>query len=214
MTMDTRGLGLTRASMGDAPRVAALLAQAFDDDPLMRYAVPDARQRSRLLRRLIGLNVRYVCRYGEVYATPGFAGAAVWLPPGRTTPTLGRMLRAGMFVAALRIPWPVLRRLAAVEAHVQALHARYAPEAHWYLAQIGVEPAQQRQGIATRLLQPMLAHCDAQALPCYLETENGANVAFYGRHGFQVVAENADLPAGLHIWAMLREPSASATPGC
>ena len=201
-----------RVGRAEAPRVAALLAHAFHDDPLMRYAIPDARQR-RVLPRLIALNVRYVCRYGEVYATPGFEGAALWLPPRRTTPTLGRMLRAGMAAAPFTVPWPVLWRLAAVESHAQALHTRYAPEPHWYLAQIGVEPAQQRQGVASRLLRSMLAHCDAQALPCYLETEHEANIAFYKRFGFRIVAEDANLPSGLHIWAMLRAPSASATRG-
>jgi ribosomal protein S18 acetylase RimI-like enzyme len=98
-----------------------------------------------------------------------------------------------------------------VEAHAQALHDRFAPEPHWYLAQLGVEPAQQRQGIASRLLAPMLSYLDAQALPGYLETENEANVAFYERRGFRVVAVDASLPAGLHIWAMRR--AAGGTPG-
>jgi hypothetical protein len=52
----------------------------------------------------------------------------------------------------------------------------------------------------------MLAHLDAHALPCYLETENAANVAFYECFGFRLVAEDASLPAGLRIWAMLRPP--------
>jgi ribosomal protein S18 acetylase RimI-like enzyme len=198
------GLGLMRVGRANVPRVAALLARAFGEDAFMCYAIPDARQRRHLLPWLIGLNVRDGCRYGAVYATPGLEGAAVWLPPGRTRRTPWRMLRGGMVAAPLRVRWSILRRLAAVEAHAQALHDRYAPEPHWYLAQIGVEPAQQRQGIASRLLHPMLAHLDAQTLPCYLETENEVNVAFYERLGFRVVAEGAGLPAGLHIWAMLR----------
>ena len=199
------GLGLTRVGSGraDVARVGALLARAFAEDPLMCYAIPDARQRRRLLPWLIGLTVRDACSYGAVYATAGFEGAAVWLPPGRARRTPWRMLRAGMLAAPLRIPWSVLRRLAAVEARAQALHERYAPEPHWYLAQIGVEPAQQRQGIASRLLQPMLAYLDAQALPCYLETENEQNVAIYERYGFRVVATDAS-EAGPHIWALLR----------
>jgi ribosomal protein S18 acetylase RimI-like enzyme len=151
----------------------------------------------------MGLNVRYGCRYGEVYHTPDYTGAAIWLPPGQTAYTLWRMLRAGMFVAPLRLPWPMLRRLATVESRAQALHERYAPGSHWYLAQIGVEPAFQRQGIASRLLRPMLVRADAAGLPCYLETENPANIGIYQRYGFQVVAEDA-MVNGPHIWAMVR----------
>lgn len=197
--------GLAHAGMPDARRIAALFARAFQDDPLMRYAIPTAQQRRRLLPWLMGLNVRYGCRYGEVYYTSEFTGAAIWLPPRQSTYTLWRMLRAGMFSAPFRLPWPMLRRLASVESHAQALHDRFAPDSHWYLAQIGVEPALQGQGIATRLLRPMLARADAAGLPCYLETENAANIAIYQRYGFRVAAEDA-VPDGPHIWAMAREP--------
>lgn len=195
---------LVRVHPADARRVAALLARAFQDDPLMVYAIPDARQRARLLPWLVGLNVRYGCRYGEVYRTRDLSGAAIWMPPGRTRITPLRMLRLGMFAAPLRVSWPILRRLNTVDARARRLRARWMPEPHWYLSQIGVEPSRQRQGVARRLLQPMLAHIDAAALPCYLETENPANVAFYQRHGFRVVAEDAALHGGPRIWAMLR----------
>jgi ribosomal protein S18 acetylase RimI-like enzyme len=195
--------GLVRVKTPEARRVATLFARAFQDDPLMRYAIPDAGQRLRVLPGLIGLNVCYGCRYGEVYATSDYTGAAVWLPPGQTVYSLRRMLRAGMFVAPLRMPWPMLQRLASVEARARALHERYAPGPHWYLSQLGVEPVCQRQGIATRLVRPILARIDSVALPCYLETENVVNVAVYQRYGFRVVAEDA-VPNGPHIWAMVR----------
>ncbi len=204
MTMGSDDLtGLIRANMADARRIAALFARAFADDPLMRYAIPDASQRHRLLPWLTGLNVRYGCRYGEVYTTPDFAGAAVWLPPGQTTYALWRMVRVGMFTAPFTMPWPMLRRLASVEGRARTLHARYAAGPHWYLSQIGVEPAHQQQGVAARLLRPMLARIDAMALPCYLETENAQNVAIYQRYGFHLVAEDSAAD-GPHIWAMLR----------
>lgn len=193
-------------------RVAETLARAFHDDPLMRYAIPDAEERRRVLPWLIHLNVRYGCRYGEVYAAmPDFAGAAIWLPPQQTTLTLGRMLRAGMLAAPLRLRWPVLRRLAAVEGRAARLHERCAPMPrmpHWYLSQIGVAPAHQRQGVASRLLLPILARADGAMLPCYLETENAANIAVYERFGFRVIAEESGpgdgLESGPHIWGMLR----------
>jgi ribosomal protein S18 acetylase RimI-like enzyme len=197
---------LTHIHLPDVPRIAALLARAFQDDPLMRYAIPDAGQRRALLPWLVGLNVRYGCRYGEVYATAGYEGAAIWLPPGRTTMTFWRMARTGMLAAPLKLPWPALWRLAHVDAYAAALHERCATGPHWYLSQIGVEPSHWRQGIGSRLLQPMLARIDATALPCYLETEREANVAFYQRHGFQVVAEGDAPHSGPHVWAMLRSP--------
>ena len=205
------GARLIRATRADVRRVAAMLARAFQDDPLMRYAIPDDERRRRLLPRLIALNVRYGRRYGEVYAAPGFEGAAIWLPPGQTRMTLWRILRAGMFTAPLWAPWSVLRRLAVSGEHAAALQRCCLTEPHWFLSQIGVEPAAQRRGVASRLLEPMLARMDAAALPCYLETENAANLAYYQRFGFRITAEETT-PGGPPIWGMVRFPIPSGPP--
>lgn len=197
---------LARVTLMDARRAADTLARAFQVDPLMRYAIPDDGERRRLLPFLVGLNVRYGCRYGEVYATPDYAGVAVWLPPRQTTVSRGRMLRVGMFAAVARMRWTILRRLNAAGRRAATLHERHAPGQHWYLSQIGVEPSRQGQGIASRLIRPMLARCDAARLPCYLETENEANVARYQWFGFRVVADEMVGDGGPHIWAMLRNP--------
>ena len=200
--------GIVRATLADVGRIAAMLARAFQDDPLMRYAIPDAGRRRVLLSRLMTLNARYGCRYGEVYTTPNYEGAAIWLPPGQTRMTLWRILRAGMFVAPLWAPWPALRRLAVSGDHSARLHARCLSEPHWYLSQIGVEPVAQRHGIASKLLRPMLARMDAANLPCYLETENAANIAFYQRLGFRVAAEDTS-PGYPPVWGMIRSGSPS-----
>ena len=211
MANDDGAGGVMRARLADGRRIAATLARAFQDDPLMRHVIPGADQRRRLLPRLIALNARYGCLYGAVYRTAGYEGAAIWLPPGRTRMTLPRILRAGMFTAPLWTPWRVLRRLAITGGHGAALQARCLSEPHWYLSQLGVEPAKQRQGIASALLRPMLARMDAAGLPCYLETENAANIAFYQRFGFRVAAEDTS-PGYPPIWGMVRSASGSPSP--
>lgn len=197
--------GPVRIGEGQSERVAELLARAFQDDPLMVAALPDAARRARSLPRLIGLNVRYAVRYGEVYATPGMEGAAVWLPPGRTSTSVGRMLRVGALTAPLTVNWAALRRLAALEVQTNRLHRHCAPMPHWYLSQIGVEPVLWGHGFAGKLLAPMLARMDAEGLPCYLETATARNVALYQHFGFTAVAER-ELGGGLRVWAMLRLP--------
>lgn len=197
---------LLRVDLHRVGQAAALLARAFQDDPVLCYTIPAPQDRARLLPWLIGANVRYGCLYGEVYATRELTGAAIWLPPGRTSITLLRALRAGMVATPLKVGWSALRRLVAMEEYTARLHRRFAPPQHWYLAQIGVEPARQGQGIGSALLQPMLARLDVAGLAAYLDTSKEANVAFYQKRGFQVVADGEMGAGGPHIWAMRREP--------
>lgn len=200
------GDAMLRVGAADRDRVAALLARAFYDDPEMVYAFPGDGERARLLPWLIGLNVGYSLRYGEVYVTPGWEAAALWLPPGRTRFTPWRMLRAGMVAAPLRLRWHQLRRLAALGARTAGMQQRHTSGPHWYLAQIGVEPACQHQGIGSELLRPMLARCDAEGSLCYLETANAANVGLYQHFGFvvaEVIGPGGSIPG---MWAMRREP--------
>lgn len=197
---------MARVGAADRKRVAALLARAFHDDPEMVYAFPDDGERARLLPWLFGLNVGYALRYGEGYVTPGWEGAALWLPPGQTRFTLWRMLRAGMLAAPLRLGWRRLRRLAALGTRTAGMQQRHTSGPHWYLAQIGVEPALQHHGFGSHLLRPMLKRCDAGRMVCYLETANAANVGLYQHFGFVVAEEIGPGGSVPGMWGMRREP--------
>ena len=86
---------------------------------------------------------------------------------------------------------------------VEGLHPH---EPHWYLASLGTAVDQQGKGVGSALMRPVLADCDREGLPCYLESSKERNVPFYRRHGFEVVQE---VPLGEHgpsIWTMWREP--------
>jgi len=197
-----------RADAGAPRRVAALLARAFQDDPQMVAAFPDAERRARSLPWLIGLNVRYGCLYGEVYATPQMEGAVVWLPPTATMFTFSRIARAGMLAAPFKVSWRALGRLAVMERYAARLRLRHAPMPHWYLSQIGVVPSHQGRGLGSALLRSTLARIDAEQGCCYLETTKQANVRFYQQHGFRVVGDGETYAGGPHVWGSLRAPGA------
>lgn len=203
--------GLIRVATPSISRAAEVLARAFQNDPLMAYAFPDPARRERILPWLIGLNVRLGCLYGEVYATPGWEGVAVWFPPGVQAMTPWRMLRAGMLAAPLRASWGALRRLALVEGYTTRLRRLHAPSGHWYLSQIGVEPERQAQGWGSALLHPMLARLDADHRWCYLDTVQQSAIPFYRKWGFDVVAETDTVKGGPHLWALLRPPPGAGT---
>lgn len=79
---------------------------------------------------------------------------------------------------------------------------------HYYLWGIAVDPARQRSGAGTALLNTMFDRADREAMPVYLETHREANVAYYEQRGFQLLHTGTMPGDDLPFWCMLREPQA------
>jgi GNAT superfamily N-acetyltransferase len=191
-----------KADSGDARPLAEALARAFDDDPLMRFILPDDSLRRRRLPRLFrtSLHAQYL-RLGEVYTTSDVAGGSVWSPPGLWRPPPWVVARS-LPGLALALGWRLPNAVWAVTA-VERLHPA---EPHWYLAVLGTEPSRQGHGIGSALLAPVLQRCDHDGVPAYLESSKEANLPFYARHGFEVTG-TIDLPGGgPRVWPMWRNP--------
>lgn len=202
MSVDSGVILLPGGQFGPAAR---MLARAFFDDPLMRYYLPKAADRSELLPGVLGVSLKYCLRLGEVYTTPAIEGAALWLPPGRNGYDFFGLALASLGVLKLRFAWLAYRRMREIEPCVERLHRACAPEAHWYLMVLGVAPEAQGQGIGGRLIAPVLERAALNGQACYLETMTERNVAFYRRHGFEVAQKIALPGSGLALWAMRKD---------
>jgi ribosomal protein S18 acetylase RimI-like enzyme len=180
---------------------SAVLARAFQEDPAWAWVLPDAKRREALLPWLFRLG--FEMTDADVWATPGrVLGAARWLPPGRPALRVGTALRA--FVTTPVRLREATSRFFAYGRAVETMRAKAAGGPHWYLAGIGVEPAEQRRGIGSALLAPGLEGAARAGLPCVLLTNAERNLSFYGRHGFEVVLEGDAPPGAPHSWAMVR----------
>ncbi len=198
-TWDTRKT--TRAELG---RVCGVLARAFRDDPMWRWALgrDDGEERRRRLERFFGTVAGAVHARQELIFTAGdFAGAAVWMPPGAWRFSLTDEARVAPGVlAAFGAAGTV--RLLKLLVGVERVHLR---EPHYYLFAIGADPEYQGRGVGAALLEPMLRRCDEERLPAYLESSNPANLSFYRRHGF---VETGELRFGdAIVTPMRRDPS-------
>ena len=186
---------------------AAVLARAFYDDPMMRWIMPDDTKRAKDFPWFFHAAAVLGDRYGEVFTTGDKVdGDAVWLPPGGTTVTMGRMARVGMLKAPFKLGFGPFMRFMKIMNTFERLHHRDMPEPHWYLMLLGVDPPRQGQGVGGALIAPILARADTEKLPCYLETQKQINVPFYERNGFKVLVEDDIAGGGPHYWTMKREP--------
>jgi GNAT superfamily N-acetyltransferase len=194
-----------RATPEDVPELRGVLARAFDEDPLMNCLVLQDERRALRMDRMFEVLLRQLSSsLSDTYTTRDRAGAAVWKREMKMP--LRDQLR--LLPAFARISgWARLPALLQMLHYMESLHARLLPEPHWMLLLLGVDPAQQRRGLGSLLLGPVLAQCDRERSKAYLETSRVENLEFYGRHGFEV-AHVDERPGWPKLWFMIRPASA------
>jgi len=175
---------LCQATASDIQPLSALLADAFFDDPVFGWLMPEDAKRHARLRRYFSIELRhYTLPRGRVWTTGDLAGAALSLPPGSwRSPPHATLMEGGAFGIHLS-------RAARMGAAMEWRHTRKPREPHYYIRDIGVHPHMQGRGLGSALLRPTLDRCDRQGLPAYLEASSERSAALYERHGFQQTGE-------------------------
>jgi GNAT superfamily N-acetyltransferase len=195
-----------RATREEIPELAAVLARAFVSDPFFGWLAGRATERNQRMRDGWSGVLRFASAdLVETWTTEDRAGVAIWIPPGRAPSSLLGSLRLVPAMARMTT-WRRLREASAAIETLEAHRHRHVPEPHFYLSALGVEPAQQGEGIGSALVGPVLAEADRTRTPAYLETATARNVLLYERHGFDVVEELILPRTDIRGWLMLRRP--------
>ena len=175
-----------RATADDVTAMAAQLARTFSTTPSRPTSSATRPAAKPALRAYFRTQMQAdYLPFGGCYTTEGYAGSAIWAPAGQAAAhgPGGHPHHAAR--AALR-GRPTCARRCACWRWSRSKHPR---EPHWYLASLGTAVEQQGKGVGGALMRPVLEHCDAEGIPCYLESSKERNVPFYRRHGFEVVEE-------------------------
>jgi GNAT superfamily N-acetyltransferase len=203
-------LAVRTADRDDHARVTAVLGRAFQVEPVYHWLFPDPQVRARRVGPLIGTMLRHLHHpvgVTEVALVDGaIVGAAVWDRPGAVGADSLRTARA--LPGMLRATGRKLPELAKLGRRLE--HAR-PEEPHWYLSHLGADPDRQHHGVGSALLHSMLARCDDDGVPAYLECCD-ANVAYYERFSF-AVRDTVVIDEGLRCRTMWRQPSPPSAPG-
>lgn len=199
---------IVRLQRAQRARAVESLTRAFHDDPMWSCVLPDPETRPDALRPMWDALIGFARVYGAAYTTPNGEGACCWIAPGNTKTTVWQMLRTGMALprSMMRLPKDARDRFFKLMRFIDERHKRLMTGPHWYLWALGVDPDAQGQGIGGALLRPVLERADADGVPCYLETQTEANVAFYRKRGFETVLEEREPVGGLPVWFMVRSP--------
>lgn len=190
-------LELRLAGTEDIPRLKAVLAEAFFEDPVLGWLMPNDTKRRARMRRFFAIELRYLALpRGQVWTTGDLTGAALSLPPAAwRVPLRATLLEGGAFGSHLS-------RAARLGAAIERRHPR---EPHHYIRDVGILPEMQGKGLGSALMRPTLERSDREGLPAYLEASSERSAALYERLGFRLISE---LRVGgsppLHL--MLRPP--------
>ena len=203
------------ASDRDLPRVGAVLAEAFHDDPVLAFVLDEGShgegsdskptRHSSLLaaffanRILGGRGSDHLLVTGD---EAGVEAAAIWVPPQGPDDTGPDLTKLGI-VNAIALGEAVMeqRRKALIP-----LFEASPTTPNWYLQFLGTLPSARGRGLASALISEVTSRCDAEGIGAHLESSDPANVPLYERHGFAVIAEVA-IEGGPTVPVMWRDPS-------
>jgi len=197
------GAAARAATWADADPLAATLARAFFDDPLMGFILKDEATRDAKMPRLFKLMFKLGLPHGACDVTPGYEAAALWRPPGAwEIPWWQYITNGSEFLGVFGFSGA--RHVTAVMDFIEKRHPH---EPHWYLQAIGTDTAKQGKGFGGVAIRRHLAIADAAGMPAYLESSKETNIPIYQSFGFEVTGE-IKLPGGPTLWPMWRKARA------
>jgi GNAT superfamily N-acetyltransferase len=194
-------MGIRPAAPGDVPRLAEVLTQAFFNDPVTVWHLPDDEPRLDIMRRFfaLGLAEEFVPQ-GSALTTDELDAVCVWVSP---------RARESSAEPEVDLPFadifgPYAERS---EAVVRLLEQNQPQEpAHYSLPFMGTIPERQGHGIGAAFLRMVLGQCDRERIPAYLAASSAGSKALYVWHGFDVAGE-LPLPGGPSFWQMWYRPT-------
>jgi len=199
---DARSAGATArpATWVDADPLAATMARAFHDDPLICFILKDAATRAEKMPRLFKLLFKLGLPHGACDVTEGYEAAALWRPPNEwEIPWWQYITNGAAFLGifglggARHVTWIM-----------DIIEKNHPHEPHWYLQAIGTDTAKQGKGFGGVVIRRGLAKADAAGMPAYLESSKETNIPIYQSFGFEVTGE-IKLPNGPTLWPMWRK---------
>ena len=183
------------AGPADLPGLVVTFADAFADDVMIRWPMPDATPDK--LQELWHVILAPYVEAGVLWKIDGCAAGAAWLPPEV----------AGRFDEIEQAGRAAINPLTSDNGVRYAtfwdwLGAHLPAEPCWFLDAVAVTPAAQGRGLGRGLVTHGLELARADGCPAFLETGTPRNVPFYQSLGFQVVDQQRAPDGGPMIWFM------------
>lgn len=176
-------LPVVRTVKSDSDHQVAInaITLGFVSDPVMRWAWPDPQTYIETMPKFSEAFGAKAFTHDTAHIVEDGKAAALWLPPGED-------VDADPVVDVLTASMPE-DRLEDILGVLEQMGAYHPDDDCWYLSIIAADANFMGQGLGAALMKHALLAADEAGLPAYLESSNIRNVAFYERHGFEVMGE-------------------------
>jgi len=206
---DVRNLSLEQLR-----EATAMLADAFDTEPLPRAAFSNPAGRAKALRALFTVMLEDGMRFGRVHFAynPALVGALVWYPPGAYPLPPSRHIR--LMTQYLRMAAADILGCIKFLRALAVLNRVRPKQPHCYCCCLAVAFSYQGRRVGPKLVAHFLHEVDRLRLPSYWETQKESSVFWYRRLGGYVLHEGLELfHGGPRTWTVWREAQqANAAP--
>ena len=190
---------MRQATYNDKSLVVDMLTHSFDQNQSVNYVIKQDKERLFRIRALMAYSFEVCFLFGRVYLSDDNRSCALVLYPHTKKTTLNSVLLDVKLVFKC-IGFRNLRKAINRDSKIKKLQPN---EQKYYLWFIGVDPDYQNLGIGSGLMAEIIADCEKQDLPLYLETSTLQNLPFYDKFGFKVYDE---LDLSYKLYFLKRDP--------
>jgi ribosomal protein S18 acetylase RimI-like enzyme len=192
-------------SEGRSGEAGQLIAEAFSPAPGAVFWCPDETRRALIFPPFFAAITRLTMCQGVVIALGDpLQAVALWLSPDRRDPSGEETSASGLIAANALMDAGELQRRRTLDSHFDKAHERIMHEPHWYLSFLAVGVKVQGQGTGSVLMRYSLDYLDPPGLPCYLNSTDERNLAFYDRIGFRIMEHGIVPGSNVRTWSMRR----------
>jgi ribosomal protein S18 acetylase RimI-like enzyme len=194
-------------TLSDLEPMAQVLAQSFEEDPLVSYILPNKKTRvktvAKFFRAMGRLNIRAESAYG---VGDPLEGVAVWSFPNKPEASATPKDLLSFLPVLFSSYFIGVRRARPILHQIEANHKKHAPDPHFYLDNLGVLASARGKGLSSKLIRPFLQMADEQKVFAYTDTVTDANVPLYEHFGFECVERIPITGTGVTVYALKRNP--------
>ena len=197
--------GLYIVTFDDIDRLSEGAVDAYENYPLHNW-ICGGTYNPFVSKLLMQTSIKSMINEGIIYAdSPQLKGFVVCIPPRFSGNKVLPFLFNGGLKLLLNFGFGVIKKLLIYDDFAMSLKKKYTNHNDWYLFNLSVSKNAQNQGIASKLLKPLLNLLGEEQCVCYLETNKDSNVSLYEHFGFELLEQSKIPKSDVNHYVMIKK---------